>query len=111
MIMKYAFQKMRLEAQSLYALIQTWAEMHLTLTEDSATITGYGYTYDIAGAFSDLVLDWEATILLPRDRLDFALGEFDLLTVGEELYAFRNQQQYPVPDGPVILEVVSMPEE
>lgn len=108
--MKYAFQKMRLEARSLYALIQTWAEMRLAVTEDSAAITGYGYTYDIAGAFSDLVLDWEATILLRRDGLNLRPGEYDLLTLGEELYAFRDQRQYPVPDGPVVVEVVSVAE-
>lgn len=28
----------------------------------------------------------------------------------EELYAFRNQQQYPIPDGPVEVEVVSVEE-
>ena len=109
--MKYAFQKMRLEAKSLYALIQIWAEMHLTVADDStAIIIGYGYTYDIAGAFSDLVLDWEATILLPKENLNLEPGEYDLFMVGEALYAFRDQQQFSIPDMPVVVVVVSVVE-
>ena len=109
--MKYAFQKMRLEADSLYALINNWVETHLTVTEGAAAIIGYGYAYDIAGAFSNLVLDWEATIILPRAELDLENGEYDLIMLEEELYACRNQQKYRLPDMAVAVEVVSVPEE
>ena len=109
--MKYAFQKMRLEADSLYALINNWVETHLTVTEGAAVIIGYGYAYEIAGAFSNLVLDWEATVLLPRAGLELENGEYDLIMLGEELYACRNQQKYLLPDLAVTVEVVSVPEE
>ncbi|MCB9040363.1 MAG: hypothetical protein H6557_27380 [Lewinellaceae bacterium] len=107
--MKYAFQKMRLEADSLYALINNWVETHLTVTEGAAVIIGYGY--EIAGAFSNLVLDWEATVLLPRAGLELENGEYDLIMLGEELYACRKQQKYLLPDLAVTVEVVSVPEE
>ncbi|MCO6488459.1 MAG: hypothetical protein J5I98_08580 [Phaeodactylibacter sp.] len=108
--MKYAFQKMRLEADSLYALINNWVETHLTVKEDTAVIIGYGYAYEIAGAFSNLVLDWEATIILPREELDLENGEYDLIILEKELYACRNQQKYLLPDMAVTVEVVSAPE-
>ena len=108
--MKYAFQKMRLEADSLYSLINNWVETHLTVTEGAAIIIGYGYAYEIAGAFSNLVLDWEATIVLPRAELELENGEYDLIMLKEKLYACRNQQKFLLPDGPVVVEVVSVPE-
>ena len=43
--MRYPFQKMQLEADGFYDLINTWAEMQLVVTKDSATIIGEGYTY------------------------------------------------------------------
>lgn len=109
--MKYAFQKMRLEADSFYALINNWVETHLTVTEGAAVIIGYGYAYEIARAFSNLVLDWEATIILPREELELENGEYDLIMLEKELYACRNQQKYLLPDGPAVVEVVSVPEE
>ena len=108
--MKYAFTKMRLEAPSFYNLIMNWVEMQLVVTESSARIIGDGYYYEIAGAFSNLVLDWEATILLTQHpRLE--TGEYDLGLMDDQLYAFRNQQRYPVPDSPVEVLVEYSPEE
>ncbi len=107
--MKYAFTSMRLEAPSLYALFMKWVEAELIVTEDSARIVGYGYYYEVAGAFSDLVLDWEATIPIPNPGLQ--PGEYELDMLDGQLYAFRNQQRYPVPDGPVVVEVEYSPEE
>ncbi len=109
--MKYAFQKMRLEADSFYALINTWAETHLTVTEGAAVIIGYGFAYEIAGAFSNLVLDWETTIILPEEKLELKNGEYDLIMLDKELYACRNQQKYLLPDMAVTVEVVSVPED
>ncbi len=108
--MKYAFTKMRLEAPSFYKLIMNWVETQLIVTPDSARIIGDGYYYEIAGAFSDLVLDWEATILLP-EHPGLETGEYDLAMVEDQLHAFRNQQGYPLADGPVVVEVVSVPVE
>lgn len=109
--MKYAFQKMRLEADSFYALINNWVETQLIVTESSARIIGYGYAYEIAGAFSDLVLDWEAAILLPRQELGLETGSYDLSMLEGRLFAFKDQQRFPLADRPVIVEVVSAEEE
>lgn len=109
--MRFAFQKMQLEAESLFALIQTWAEMQLIVSEDTAAIIGYGYSDEIAGAFSILVFDWEATIPLPRHELDLPEGSYDLIRSNGLLHACRNQQAYPLADRPVRVEVVSVPEE
>ncbi len=107
--MRFAFTSMRLEAPSLYKLIMKWVETQLIVTENDARIIGYGYYYEIAGAFSDLVFDWEATILLPHPGLE--PGEYELNTIDGQLYAFRNRQRYSIPDGPVVVEVESVPEE
>jgi len=107
--MKHAFTTMRLEAPSLYQLIMKWVEMQLIVTENGARIIGDGYYYEIAGAFSDLVLDWEATIHLPHPGLE--PGAYELNTVDDRLYAFRDQQRYPIPDGPVEVVVAYAPEE
>ncbi len=65
----------------------------------------------ITGAFSDLVLDWEATIRLPQQP-GLEPGEYDLGMMEEDQrYAFRNQQRYPIPDSPVVVEVEYSPEE
>ena len=109
--MKYAFQKMRLEADSFHALINNWVETQLVVTDSSARIIGYGYAYEIAGAFSDLVLDWEAAILLPRQELGLEAGEYDLSMLEEGLYAFKDQHRFPLADRPVVVEVVSVGEE
>jgi hypothetical protein len=105
--MKYAFQKMRLEAPNFYALINNWVETQLIVTETGARIIGYGYAYEIAGAFSDLVLDWEATILLSQEP-DLESGQYNLYMLDEGLFAFKDQQRFPVADQPVVVEVVSV---
>jgi hypothetical protein len=109
--MRFAFQKMRLEADSLYSLIMNWVEMQLFVTKEETYITGYGYYYEIAGAFSDLVFDWEANIYLPQHKLELEEGSYDLIMVDEKLHACRNQKGHIVEDGPVIVEVISVPEE
>ena len=108
--MKYAFTKMQLEAPSFYKLIMKWVEMQLIVTPDSAHIIGDGYYYEIAGAFSNLVLDWEATIRLPQHP-GLEPGEYELGLMDDQLYAFRNQQRYPIPDSPVVVLVEYSPEE
>ncbi len=107
--MKYAFHHLALQAPSLYALIGTWAELRLTVTDTTALITGYGYAPGIAAAFTALVLDWEATIALDRDRLELDNGAYDLFRSEEDDTAFacRKQQSFPLPDQAVWVEVVS----
>lgn len=104
------FQNLRLEADSLYALINDWAQMQLTVAHDYAVITGFGFHADLAGAFSALVPDWEASIFLPTTYLDWETGTYSLELVDEKCYASRNQQGFLLPDVPVVVVVVSMPE-
>ena len=109
--MKFVFQKMQLEAGGFYGLINTWVEMQLVVTEESATIIGYGYTYEIAGAFTMLVFDWEASIPLSKESLGLSEGSYGLIREGDIVYACKDQQAYPLPYRPATVEVVSAPEE
>ena len=109
--MRYPFQKMQLEADGFYKLINTWAEMQLVVTEESATIIGEGYTYEILKAFTALVFDWEASIPLSKESLGLSEGSYGLIREGAVVYACKDQQAYPLPDRPVTVEVVSVPEE
>jgi hypothetical protein len=109
--MKYAFKKMRLEADRLVPLITSWAEMQLIVTEERAVIRGFGFAHDIAEAFSALVLDWEATVFLQTSLPGLAPGAYDLTVIGEDLYAARDQQKFLVPGGPVTVEVTAVAEE
>jgi len=109
--MRFAFQKMQLEAEGFYDLINTWAEMQLVVTKDSATIIGYGYTYEIAGAFTILVFDWEASIPLSKEGLGIPEGSYDLSRMGNIVHACTSEKAYPLPDRPVTVEVLSVPEE
>jgi len=102
---------MQLEADGFYDLINTWAEMQLVVTKDSATIIGDGYTYEIAGAFTILVFDWEASIPLSKEGLGLSEGSYGLIREGAIVYACKDQQGYPLPDRPVTVEVLSVPEE
>ena len=104
--MRFAFQNMRLEADSLYALVANPVEMQLQVTDGEAVIVGYGYPREIAGAFTELVLDWEATILPNEDEFDLEPGEYDLLMVNEELFACKDQEKQAIPDMAVVVEVV-----
>ncbi len=106
--MRFAFQKMQLEAPSLYALIDTWAEMQLEVTDSAAVIKGYGFSHEIAKAFTTLVLDWEAKIFLARESLSLDPGTYDLVRVDEALFACRDQQKYLVTDRGVAVEVQSV---
>jgi hypothetical protein len=108
---QFPFQKMRLEADGFYDLINTWAEMQLVVTKDSATIIGDGYAHEILEAFTVLVFDWEASIPLSKESLDIPEGSYDLSRMGDIVHACTNRQAYPLPDRPVTVEVVSMPEE
>lgn len=110
--MPYAFQQMRLEAESLYALINTWAETQLEVRPDAAVIVGYGYNEAISEAFTLLVFDWEATIHLDISDLDIPLGAYRLIRSQTTylLYACSKEDSYPIPDRPVVVEVVSVPE-
>lgn len=102
---------MQLEAGGFFDLINTWAEMQLVVTEDSAKIIGDGYTHEIAEAFTILVFDWEASIPLSREDLDLPEGSYDLIRDEEVVYACKDQQSHPLADRPVTVEVVSAPEE
>ena len=107
--MPFAFRTMRLQAKSLYSLINTWVEMNLAVTEEAAIITGFGFAQDIAWAFTNLVFDWEASISLPRGGVGLETGEYKLIRLGEALYACRDQQKYLLADQPVVVEVKSAP--
>lgn len=107
--MKFAFRKMRLEAESFYAIISAWAEMQLLITDEQAAISGFGFSEDIAEAFSTLVLDWEATIFLPRDEIALPPGAYSLIRLGDEAFACRGQQKFLLEDHAVTVEVLSLP--
>jgi len=104
---------MQLEAEGFFDLINTWAEMQLVVTKDSATIIGDGYAYEIAKAFTLLVFDWEAAIPLDRAALDIPEGSYDLIRDEDknEVHACRGERYYVLHDRPVRVEVVSVPEE
>lgn len=107
--MKYPFQKIQLEAKGFYDLIGTWAEMQLVVTKDSAVIIGDGYTPEIIEALTILVLDWEASIPLPKTELELPEGSYDLSQKGAVVNACKDKQFFPLTDRPVTVEVVSMP--
>jgi hypothetical protein len=108
--MKYAFKTLQLEAPGFYDLIGTWAETRLRVTDTDATIAGYGFTRDIAAAFTTLVLDWEARIILSA-AAGLSPGEYELIHREDGIvYACRGQQSYPLPDGAVRVEVWCEPE-
>ena len=109
--MRYPFQKMQLEADGFYDLINTWAEMQLVVTEESATIIGEGYTYEILKAFTALVFDWEASIPIVKAGLNIPEGSYDLSRMGDKVHACTSEKAYFLPDRPVTVEVVSVPEE
>jgi hypothetical protein len=109
--MKHPFQKLQLEAEGFADLIGTWPEMQLVVTPDSALIIGDGYTYDIARAFTTLVFDWEARIPLPRRELDMPDGSYELSRKGDQVHASRGNSFFPLADRPVVVEVISVPEE
>ncbi|MCO6479472.1 MAG: hypothetical protein J5I94_22750 [Phaeodactylibacter sp.] len=109
--MKFAFQKMQLEADGFYGLINTWAEMQLVVTKDSATIIGYGYAHEILEAFTLLVFDWEASIPIAKEGLGIPEGSYDLSRMGDKVHACTSEKAYFLPDRPVTVEVVSAPEE
>ena len=109
--MPFPFQKMQLEADSLYGLIGAWAEMQLIVDDEAAKIIGYGYTDEIAAAFTTLVFDWEAAISIPREELDIPAGAYDLILTEEMLYACKDPESYSLADRPVRVEVISVPEE
>jgi hypothetical protein len=108
--MKYAFQKMQLEAKGFYDLIGTWAEMQLIVTDDSAVIVGDGYTSEIEEALTILVLDWEATIPLSGAGLELPAGSYDLNRKGDMVHASQGQTSYPLPDRPVVVAVRAEPD-
>ncbi len=85
-------------------------ETQLIVTESGARIIGYGYAYEIAGAFSDLVLHWEATILLSQEP-GLEAGQYDLSMLDEGLFAFKGQQRFLLADQLAAVEVVSVEEE
>ena len=109
--MRFPFQKMQLEAGGFYKLINTWAEMQLVVTEESATIIGEGYTYEILKAFTALVFDWEASIPIVKAGLNIPEGSYDLSRMGDKVHACTSEKAYFLPDRPVTVEVVSVPEE
>lgn len=102
---------MQLEAPSLYALIGTWAETQLQVSDGEARIVGYGYTQEVSAAFTALIFDWEASIFLLRETLPLDDGNYDLILKDGTLLACRDQHSTPIPDQAVRMEVVSVPEE
>lgn len=107
--MSQPFQQLQLEAPSLYALIETWADTQLLISEEEARIVGTGYPQGIAEAFSTLVFDWEATTFLLRETLPLAEGAYDLILKDGQLSACRGRESVLIKDQPVQVEVVSMP--
>lgn len=108
--MQFAFQKMRLETESYQSIIGAWVEMQLQVTPETAVLIGYGFTPEVAEGFTLLVLDWEATVTLPREGINLETGHYGLILIDEELYACRDQQKYRLADGPAVVEVVSVVE-
>lgn len=62
------------------------------------TVQASSPAIDYEVAASDITVDWEA-------------GEYDLSMLEEGLYAFKDQQRFPLADRPVVVEVVSVEEE
>lgn len=108
--MSQPFQQLQLEATSLYALIETWAETQLLISKEEARIVGTGYPKGIAEAFSTLVFDWEATTFLLRETLPLAEGTYDLILKDGVLLACRDQESFCIKDQPVQVEVLSVSE-
>ncbi len=106
--MKHPFQQMRLQAESFYALITTWAEMRLEVAEDSALLRGYGFAPEIAEAFTTLVLDWEATLQLLEVPETLAPGAYELIELEGVVYACREGGKYRLDDQKVSVEVLSV---
>lgn len=104
--MKFVFQKMHLFADHLYALIVNPVEMQLQVTEDTARIVGSGFGRDIEGAFSLLVYDWRAVIVLDRADVDLPPGEYYVMLDGERVIAGKDEVFCVLPNGAVVVEVV-----
>jgi hypothetical protein len=97
--MKYAFTQLELQADSFYDLIGTWAEMQLVVPDEGAAyLHGYGFTADIAAAFSALVLDWSARIELPADSVQLEPGEYELIRLETGVYACRGGEKWLLGD-------------
>ena len=97
--MKYAFKQLELQADSFYGLIGTWAEMQLVVPDEGpAYLHGYGFTADIAAAFTALVLDWSARIELPAGAVQLEPGKYELIRLEEGVFACRGGEKWLVED-------------
>ncbi len=81
--------------------------MKLSVTERTATITGIGFSPDIAEAFASLLGEWKAAISLSRDSIQLEPGIYSLALIGKDLYASRGEEKLFLPVGPVEVEVFS----
>jgi hypothetical protein len=101
---------MQLEAPSLYALIESWADTKLQISEDEARIIGCGYPKLITEAFTSLVFDWEATTFLLRETLPLAEGTYELVLKDGLLLACKDPETCVIKDQPVQVEVLPVPQ-
>ncbi len=108
--MKYSFRNLRLKADSLYAIVSAWSDMKLLVSPQSARIINAGFSHEVAQAFSTLVMDWEASVLLPKEKLPLEIGLYDLILIKNSLYACREQHHYLLGDMDVVVEVATLEE-
>jgi len=97
--MLYPFTHLELQADSFYDLIGTWAEMQLVVpAEGPAYLHGYGFTQDIATAFTALVLDWTARVELPPGSVQLEPGTYELIRLEAGVFACRGGEKWLVED-------------
>ena len=57
------------------------------------------------------MFDWEASIPISKEGLGIPEGSYDLSRMGDKVHACTSEKAYFLPDRPVTVEVVSVPEE
>ena len=117
--MPYQFHTAQFYTDSLHALLATPIEFQLEVGPRAAdaevapaTILGDGFPLEIQAAFSQLVLDWEATIHFPLPAAEAPPAGTYALTWGQDgaLHATSDDAYYPIADRAVVVGLLSVPE-
>jgi hypothetical protein len=101
--MKYTIQKIRIEADSLYTIIDNWNKMTLEVRNDSAVLSGDGFAYDIAEAFNTLILEWEAEVALTNVPDELHPGKYELMEKEGTVYAVHHEERYEIEDQDAVV--------
>ena len=86
-------------------------EPSVELMRQELTVIPEKSTYEILKVFTALVFDWEASIRIVKAGLNIPEGSYDLSRMGDKVHACSQEKAYFLPDRPVTVEVVSVPEE